>query len=467
LKAVITEIVATPAANPFEALQNQNRDLSTALEEIRIAKENLSKLNLELAETNRAVVKLYAELDGRALALKTVNEALVLATEQADLANLAKSRFLSNMSHEIRTPLGIIQGFSELAMDEALTNEERQGFLKTIRRNSKNLTKLLGEILDLSKVEAGLVELEITSFSVRDLVSEVITSFELQARKKKISLKFSFEDNCPTFVTSDLMRLRQILINVIGNALKFTTNGEINLTMSAPPTASDDELSYVKFLIRDTGIGLTPDHQSRLFQPFVQADSSMTRKFGGSGLGLSLSKKLAQALGGDLTLVESTAGIGSTFSVTVQANNSSAQQLENFKSNDAEVEFNSTDLLLGLKVLLVEDSDDNQLLFSTYLSQAGATVDIGADGNFGVALAHKNSYDVILMDVQMPNLDGFSATAILRAEGYGLPIVALTSHAMKEDYDRALANGFTHYLTKPLEAKTLIKILTAFKKTAT
>ncbi len=467
LKPGISELISIAPTNSFEALQNQNRDLSSALDEVRIAKENLSKLNLELAETNQAMVKLYTELDGRALALQMANEALIQATEQADLANQAKSQFLSNMSHEIRTPLGIIQGFSELAMDPDLTSKERQGFLATIRRNSKNLTQLIGQILDLSKVEAGLVELEITYFSMRDLVAEVISSFELQARKKTIALKFVFEDHCPTFLTSDLMRLRQILINVIGNALKFTSHGEIVLTVNEVPNSNHQDSVLIQFLIRDTGIGLSAENQARLFQPFVQADSSTTRKYGGTGLGLSLSKKLAQALGGDLALVASSPGAGSTFSVTIRANNVAQKSQVHVSIDPTEIEFDPTNLLNGLRVLLVEDSDDNQLLFSTYLSQAGASFDIGNDGNFGVALARQNLYDVILMDVQMPNLDGYSATAILRAEGFNMPIVALTSHALKEDYDRALANGFTHYLTKPLESKTLIQTLSAFTKRAT
>ncbi len=464
LKQNITELVCTPASNSFELLQNQNRELSTALEEVRIAKQELSNLNQELAETNRSVIKLYAELDERALSLKAANGALVKATEQAELANEAKSRFLSNMSHEIRTPLGIIQGFSELVLNPNLSAFEREGFLKTIRRNAANLTKLIGEVLDLSKVEAGVVELENTYFSLRDLVSEVLTSFELQASLKGVKLSFSFLDNCPWFVISDLMRLRQILVNVIGNALKFTATGEVSLIINAQATANEPESSMIQFLIKDTGIGLSEENQLRLFQPFVQADSSTTRKFGGTGLGLSLSKKLAQALGGDLILVESTPNVGSTFAITIKNDALLAADQDPIFLEPTEVAALPEKVLTGLQVLLVEDSDDNQLLFSTYLTQAGANVDIGSDGILGVALALKKSYDVILMDVQMPNLDGFSATAQLRAAGIKVPIVALTSHAMKEDRDRALASGFTHYLTKPLESKLLVQTLLPLKR---
>ena len=368
------------------------------------------------------------------------------------------------MSHEIRTPLGIIQGFAELAMNEELPAAERRGFLQTIRRNSVNLTKLIGGILDLSKVESGVIELENTHFSLRELVSEVITSFELQARKKGLALIFSFEDNCPAFITSDLMRLRQILINVIGNSLKFTSQGEISLKLYSLPGELNQPSSFVQFLIKDTGIGITSENQSRLFQPFMQADSSTTRKFGGTGLGLSLSKKLAQALGGDLKLIESTPGQGSTFEVKIKTQNN----LVNNDSSAAQIlpddESEPVHTLNGMNVLLVEDSEDNQLLFSTYLIQAGAEVDIGADGHIGLSLARQKNYDVILMDVQMPNLDGFAATAILRAEGFSLPIIALTSHALKEDRDRALACGFSHYLTKPLDSNLLVETLVPLKR---
>ena len=466
IKKIITDMVSAPASNPFEALQNQNRELSTALEEVRIAKKDLSLLNQELAETNRVMIALYEELDGRALSLKTANAALTQATEVAEHANQAKSRFLSNMSHEIRTPLGIIQGFAELAMDKSLTIAARNDFLKTIRRNSNNLTKLIGEILDLSKVEAGLVDLEHTQFSVLELATEVISSFELEVKKKDLSLRFQFENSCPPFIVSDQMRLRQILINVIGNALKFTASGEVILTVSAFPASQTQEQTSVQFFIKDTGIGISEDNQARLFQPFVHADSSTTRKFGGTGLGLSLSKKLAQALGGDLELIESDPSKGSIFALTIKNNlliGLQHNQKEQFTSDSTG---GTSDVLQGLKVLLVEDSDDNQLLFSTYLLQAGAEVDIGADGVLGVQLALKKSYDVILMDVQMPNLDGYGACTQLRASGIKTPIIALTSHALKEDRERALTNGFTNYLTKPLESKLLVQTLLPLKKTA-
>ncbi len=457
----IKSLSSIEASNPFELLQNKNRDLSDALDNVRIAKTALTELNEELAATNRDVIALYAELDGQNISLNTTNEALLMAKREAEKANEAKSQFLSNMSHEIRTPLGIIQGFSELAMQDDLPKEQRIEFLKTVHRNAQSLTKLIGEILDLAKVEAGFIQVENTYFSLRDLIDEVIASFELKVKEKNLYLTYFFDDDCPLYISSDALRLQQILINVIGNALKFTSEGGVSISMRPSFSSLNGAPLMVNFLVKDTGIGLSSEQQSRLFQAFMQADNSTTRKYGGTGLGLSLSKKLAAALGGDLTIVESELGKGSTFNLSINADGLQvAPQIEQSETDiDSEAYVLNSTQLKDLNILLVEDSEDNQLLISTYLTQVGAHIDIAYDGIEGVRLARKNSYDVILMDVQMPNLDGFAATALLRAEGMLTPIIALTSLALKEDRERALAGGFTHYLTKPLDSRTLVETL--------
>ncbi|MBC7464877.1 MAG: response regulator [Bdellovibrio sp.] len=458
---LILNLASFPAANPFEELQFQNRDLLNALEEVRAGKDDLANLNRELAETNRGVVALYAELDERAISLERANIALKVATELSELSNQEKTRFLANMSHEIRTPLGVIQGFADLALDPHLDPRKREDFLNTIRRNATNLTKLIGEILDLSKVEAGLIEIENRQFSLRDLVSDVMNSFEPAAKSKRITLSFFFERGCPHLIISDSLRLRQILINILSNALKFTLHGGISLIVKLQSVSADLENSVVRFEVKDTGIGLSPEQKTRLFQPFMQADSSTTRKFGGTGLGLSLSKKLAHAMGGDLVLIESTVDEGSTFALFINGGPALSTHhgggLTMSSSTDVAPVF--SEQLRGLRVLLVEDSTDNQFLFSMYLTRVGAAVDVANDGVEGVQRATQNSYDVILMDVQMPNLDGFGATAQLRSQGCTLPIVALTAHAMKEDRERALRSGFTHYLTKPLDSVLLVHTL--------
>jgi signal transduction histidine kinase/CheY-like chemotaxis protein len=452
LRAIAESFVSTQAENPFEELRNQNTDLLYALEEVRAAKEELASLNRELEVTNRGVVALYAELDEKAI--------------EADLANHAKSRFLSNMSHEIRTPLGVIQGFADLAMDPTLSQPERHEFLSTIRRNAYNLTRLIGEILDLSKIEAGLMEIESARFSMPTMISEIVTALDLQAKEKGICLSFEFQGNYPESVTSDPTRLRQILINVITNAIKFTDRGSVKIRTKLRSRSDALESAFIEFHVTDTGIGLSSEQQLRLFQAFVQADSSTTRKFGGTGLGLNLSKKLAQALGGDLILTESELGKGSTFQITFNAGTIKESELTDpakFKNKPESLPPTFSDELGGLRVLLVEDSIDNQKLFTRYLSRAGASVDVASDGIEGVDLARKNEYNVILMDVQMPRLDGYAATSMLRADGNKVPIVALTAHALREDRENALSKGFDHYLTKPLNSRLLIEMLSGFR----
>lgn len=389
------------------------------------------------------------------------------AMEEAEFANQAKTRFLSNMSHEIRTPLGIIQGFADLALDPTVKASERQEYLLTIKRNAHSLTKLLGEILDLAKIEAGRIEIEQTRFSLPDLVSEVLAAFNLQATEKGIALKFEIEGPFPEFVQSDSTRIRQILINMISNALKFTSKGGVSVTAKIQPQRSENTPVIVEFYVRDTGIGLNEDQRGRLFQAFSQADSSTTRKFGGTGLGLNLSKKLAQSLGGDLVLQESALHKGSTFKFHFNAGVLKTQDFaDRFKVRPSQENYGPSKFsneLKGLKVLLVEDSVDNQMLFSTYLNQTGASVDLANDGLEGVNLARKNLYDVILMDVQMPNLDGYEATSILRSEGLKTPIVALTAHAMKEQRDHALSSGFSAYLIKPLNPLLLVETLSELR----
>ena len=409
------------------------------------------------------------EIEGLTIASIDVTERMLAeeaqkkALEAAEQANQAKTRFLSNMSHEIRTPLGVIQGFADLALDSSISASERGDYLHTIKRNAQNLTKLLGEILDLAKIEAGRVELEKTRFSLPDLVSEVVAAMNLQAREKGVHLKFEIRGPFPEFVRTDATRLRQVLINLVSNALKFTEKGSVDIHAEVLPRTSETEPVFIEFTVRDTGIGLSPDQQLRLFEAFMQADNSTTRKFGGTGLGLNLSKKLIQSLGGDLTLEESSVGRGSSFRFTFDAGVLSSQDFAaRFKMREDTPEKKSprfADELKGLTVLLVEDSVDNQVLFTHYLRNMGVKVDLASDGFEGVQKAQSFAYDAILMDVQMPNLDGYDATKILRTGGLKTPIVALTAHAFKEERERALLLGFSEYLTKPLNPAILVATL--------
>lgn len=440
---------------------------------------NRALLTLKITENHRSY-DLTAEplfdtggvLEGLTVACIDISErieaenAYKLATEEAKIANQAKSRFLSNMSHEIRTPLGVIQGFSELALDPSVSPLERKEYLETVRRNAHALSKLLGEILDLSKIEAGRIDIEKTKFPLLELVNEIVQALDLQAKTKGIGLKFQVVDPFPGTIVSDPIRVRQILLNLVSNSIKFTSVGEVEITAQLAANQND----ILEFFVRDTGVGIHPDHQPRLFQAFMQADSSITRKFGGTGLGLNLSKKLAQALGGDLVLVSSKEGEGSIFKFSLDAGHLSDEDFV-ARSSTKTAFSDATPLkfieeLSGLRVLLVEDSVDNQRLFSRYLNLAGAFVEVASNGAEGVEKARRFDFDVILMDLQMPTLDGYAATKILRANGNSVPIVALTAHAAKEEQQDALKKGFSHYLTKPLSPNLLVKTLAKFRSSS-
>ena len=369
--------------------------------------------------------------------------------EQAEGASQLKSSFLANMSHEIRTPLGVLIGFADLMADPGLSAEDRAQFAETLRRNGLQLSRLIDDILDLSKVEAGHLKVEAIGFSVRRLVAEVLSEMNVRAAEKGLRLSSTVEGSVDDRATSDPTRIRQILFNVIGNAIKFTSAGGVDVSV-----ASDG--GRLDFDVRDSGTGIPPDVRAGLFRPFHQADETITRKFGGTGLGLALSRRLAQLLGGDLVLKESREGEGSTFTLSISGH----LLLGGRESTDAGPPKSAPAILErldGVTVLLVEDSPDNRTLISRILIGAGAEVEFAADGSEGLEMALLGAHDVVLMDLQMPVLDGFTATQKLRDAGFRKPIIALTAHAMSEVRERCLSVGFTDYLSKPLNKRSLIQ----------
>lgn len=386
-------------------------------------------------------------------AQKQIEQALAESALAAKAASEMKSAFLANMSHEIRTPLGAILGFTDLLRDSDLSAEDREQFLETISRNGQALTKIIDDILDLSKVEAGKLQIEEIEFSLPDILSEVQTLLEDRARAKGISVKLNWDSQIPSRIWSDPVRLRQILINILGNAIKFTSKGGVDISVQATPK---DQKHQFKIAVADTGIGLLPDQLDNLFQPFTQADSSTTRKFGGTGLGLVLSRRLAQALGGDIS-VKANAPNGSVFTISFTA------RAEGKAAKTSAASPNGVrGPLSGLKVLVVDDSPDNRTLIQVVLSRRGAQVLSAENGRKALDAAKSEEVDVILMDIQMPGMDGYEATRLLRTSGFKKPIVALTAHAMAEERERTRAAGCDAHLTKPLDFDELVGTLEKF-----
>jgi PAS domain S-box-containing protein len=393
---------------------------------------------------------------------KTFEQKLKEAQRAAELANEAKTHFLANMSHEIRTPLNAIMGFTELLTDPGPSMEEKMKNVAVVRRNCHQLLKIVNEILDISKVEAGELEIERVETKIDELLNEVKALLRVQAGKKGIELKFAPPEDVPDRVLTDSTRLRQILLNIVGNALKFTQQGSVSVTTKFVRKTNGQ--SMVTFVVSDTGVGI--DHQSaqKIFQPFSQADTSTTRLFGGTGLGLALARRLARALGGDVQLMKSAPGQGSTFTVSIEVevlDQKQWAQLDAASETQAEPPRPTIDTsaLKGKRILLVEDAEDNQFLIQQFLSRTGAIVEIANNGNEGVDKALNNEYEVVLMDIQMPFKDGYQATSELRSKGYQKPIIALTAHALVEEREKCLRTGCTSHLTKPINRQQLIESL--------
>lgn len=374
--------------------------------------------------------------------------------EAAEKANELKSAFLANMSHEIRTPLGAMIGFADLLKDSSISDEERLSYANVITRNGTQLSHIINDILDISKVESGQISIEYLEVEPVTIAEEVMSLLSVTAKDKDIGLRLVVEDSVPKTFNTDPVRLRQILMNIIGNAIKFTKVGEVAVTVFSEVGLKDQ--SKLFFRVLDTGEGIAPGEEEKLFQVFSQGDNSITRKFGGTGLGLALSKKLAEALHGDVVLERSIKNEGSSFliSITEGTLSSSNHDYKNLRTEDAK-----HIRLKGVKILLVDDTADNQDLITKVLTDRKAIVDIAHDGREGVEKALHGNYDVVLMDLQMPVMDGYTATQYLRERGFDKPIVALSAHAMTEVRLECLNVGCTDYLTKPINFNDLIRVV--------
>ncbi|MES2801215.1 MAG: response regulator [Bdellovibrionota bacterium] len=394
-------------------------------------------------------------------------ETLKKARQDAEAANNAKTQFLANMSHEIRTPLNAILGLSELLLTNHKSVNQRALWINKIIKNSDYLKNVIDSILDLSKIEAGKMSISVEKTSVAKIIAQVKSLLQPLAAEKQLNLKFEVLDEIPTYIFSDMSKIVHILLNLIGNSIKFTSHGSVTIQVSC---FKNENKNFIQFLVKDTGIGILPETSKNLFLPFSQADNSMTRRFGGTGLGLVLSKQLALALGGDIALVESSPGVGSVFSAVIEVGAiESDNKINNFDNlisdpNEKNNEIINTAQLTDFKILLIEDSFENQLLVKTFLEMAGAQVGVASDGQEGLAMASTGNYELIIMDIQMPIMDGYTATSILRDKGYNKPIIAFTAHAFQEEKEKCLQIGFTDFLTKPIKKNDLLFCVSKYKK---
>lgn len=376
-------------------------------------------------------------------------EELAIARDDAIHANRSKSAFLANMSHEIRTPLTAIIGYSESMLESKLSETEQTESINTIIRSGKHLLNIINDILDLSKIEAEKMEIELLPLSPFELLYDVQSLIVMLAEDKGLTFKIDYELPLPETITCDPIRLKQILINLANNAIKFTREGSVRIQVKC-----NIELEQMVFKVIDTGIGMDKEQIDKLFQPFTQADSSTTRKFGGTGLGLHLSKELAEKLGGTIVL-ESTLDVGSCFELTISTGDLVNTTILNKVPAHCNIEnitqHKQLDTKVSGKVLLAEDNPDNQRLVSMLIRQTGADVDIAENGREAVNMALADPYDLILMDMQMPVMCGMDAVIKLRKHGYDKPIVALTANAMHDDILVCKKAGCDGHVSKPID----------------
>jgi len=456
----------TEFADSLDRNAGQQLDVNEQYYEINTLTLALNRLSKNLREKSDSLnqkineqMKFTEALEKRVLER---TEELSEVRDQAVQASKSKSEFLANMSHEIRTPLTAIIGFSESLLDSDQGVKERVESIQRIIRAGKHLLRIINEILDLSKIEANKLEVEKISVSLPDAFRDIHSLVSLMAQEKGLSFTIDCDYPVPETILTDPVRLKQILINLCNNAVKFTNKGGVNIKVSCD---EENEILHVK--ISDTGIGLSEEQIEMLFKPFSQADSSTTRKYGGTGLGLHLSKLFAEKLGGDLH-VESHVGVGSSFTLTISTGPIDdvprVHECPDFETVEMPKTLDNPLSRMNLKgsVLLTEDNADNQRLVSLYLKRLGLTFEIANNGKEALDIVEKFKPDLILMDIQMPVMDGLTAIRTLRERNYTNPIIALTANALKQEQQECFDAGCDDVCTKPIDQERLISVLSTY-----
>ncbi|MHC4214188.1 MAG: CHASE4 domain-containing protein [Planctomycetota bacterium] len=415
------------------------------------------KADKELKEAKDKAEKSQADLEQLNYQLEASVEKAGLMAREAVVADQLKSEFLANMSHEIRTPMNAIIGFSEVLADEDLTDEQNH-HIKIIHESAKHLLELINDILDFSKIEAGKLETDLEDCSMDQVLAVLESLMRPQAREKGLDFDINRNNDLPDKIHTDPIRLRQCLINLVNNAIKFTEKGHVYVNVSVQQTDGKD---YMRFDVEDTGIGIPDDKQQLIFEKFTQADYAHTRHYGGTGLGLPITKQLTHLLGGELTL-SSHQGRGSVFTIIIPINASgpiqSKQSCKQQKNDDQPNNLSEFlgDVQLKGRILVAEDSPTNQKLICLLLEKAGLEVVIAEDGCQAFDKALSDNFDLILMDIQMPNMNGYQATRKIRQKGIETNIIAVTAHAMAGDERKCLDAGCNDYITKPINSKVLL-----------
>jgi signal transduction histidine kinase/ActR/RegA family two-component response regulator len=422
-------------------------DHKQAVEELKQAKEQAEKGKIELEQLNRQLEAAVSQAN--------------MMTQKAVAADLAKSEFLAGISHQIRTPLNAVIGFSQVLAEQDLTDEQRH-YADLIRESSENLLQLINDVLDFSRLEVGKLNIQISECSLGCLLAITESLMRPAAMEKGLKFEILQCGELPAQIRTDFVRLRQCLINLISNSIKFTETGYVYVNVSVQQL---NEIPYICFDVEDTGIGIPPDKQQLIFERFVQADETIGRRFGGTGLGLAITKRLANLLGGDVS-ISSQPGKGSVFTLRIPAGLDIKSQPPLDRYNFVNELNRGSDLSEQVKfsgqVLVAEDSRVNRMLIRLLLERLGLWVTTAEDGKEALNKALNQPYDLIFMDIQMPNMDGYQVVETLRRKAVTIPIVALTAHTTDHDREKCIAAGCNDCLSKPINRKELTELLSKY-----